>query len=238
VVNFDLGEQFPRPRSQQRGSLRPCARHVAVLGVGAGGGRPLLLRRPGGITPNFFLEIFDAKSRIWGQFGPQPNEYDVIFPERFSVSIPPVTNDICWSAVPAPKYLPERRSTAFPHHYTPGWVLRTYVHLLQGSRICCWSVKWWQCHMTVALNMCSRLNNTDVYQYVGFVAWEVEEHLLMSRQNMALFSVTFRVFSCLCSSWCTVAILHSILSVLFYTELSYCLLRVFNCRRTVSHKLI
>ena len=26
---------------------------------------------------------------------------------------------ICRSAVPAPKYLPERRSTAFPHHYTP-----------------------------------------------------------------------------------------------------------------------
>jgi len=35
-------------------------------------------------------------------------------PERFSVA-----NDICRSAVPAPKYLPERRSTAFPHHYTP-----------------------------------------------------------------------------------------------------------------------
>jgi len=30
-----------------------------------------------------------------------------------------VANDICRSAVPALKYLPERRSTAFPHHYTP-----------------------------------------------------------------------------------------------------------------------
>jgi len=39
-VNFDLGERFPRPRSQQRGSLRPRARRVAVLGMGAGGGRP------------------------------------------------------------------------------------------------------------------------------------------------------------------------------------------------------
>ena len=37
VVNFDLGERFPRPRSQQRGSLRPRARRVAVLGMGAGG---------------------------------------------------------------------------------------------------------------------------------------------------------------------------------------------------------
>jgi len=31
-----------------------------------------------------------------------------------------VANDICRSAVPAPKYLPERRSTAFPHHYSAG----------------------------------------------------------------------------------------------------------------------
>jgi len=40
-------------------------------------------------------------------------------PERFSDSVPPVANDICRSTVPAPKYLPERRSTASPHHYTP-----------------------------------------------------------------------------------------------------------------------
>ena len=39
-------------------------------------------------------------------------------PEHFSVSVPTVANDICRSAVPAPKYLLERRSTAFPHHYT------------------------------------------------------------------------------------------------------------------------
>ena len=40
----------------------------------------------GGVIPGkFFFEIFDAKSRVWGQFGPenkltegQPNEYDVI----------------------------------------------------------------------------------------------------------------------------------------------------------------
>jgi len=82
------------------------------------------------LSPADFFEIFDAKSRIWGQFGPenkliegQPNEYDVIFPERFSVSVPPVANDICRSAVPTPKYLPERRSTAFPHHYTPACYL-------------------------------------------------------------------------------------------------------------------
>ena len=37
VVNFDLWERFPRPRSRQRGSLRPRARRVAVLGVGAEG---------------------------------------------------------------------------------------------------------------------------------------------------------------------------------------------------------
>jgi len=91
VVNFDLRERFPRPRSQQRGILRPRARRVAVLGMGAGGGRrlplsPLLpLRGSGGVTSEIFFEIFDAKSRVWGQFGPenkliegQPNEYDMI----------------------------------------------------------------------------------------------------------------------------------------------------------------
>ena len=87
MVNFDLGERFPRLRSQQRGSLRPRSRRVAVLGVGAGGSRPLPLRRSGGVTPGnkIFLEIFDAKCHVWGQFGPenkliegQPNEYDGI----------------------------------------------------------------------------------------------------------------------------------------------------------------
>ena len=63
VVNFDLGERFPRPRSQQRGSLRPRARRVAVLGVGAGGGRPLPLKGVRGCHPGIFFEIFDAKSR-------------------------------------------------------------------------------------------------------------------------------------------------------------------------------
>ena len=57
VVNFDFGEQFPRPTSQQRGSLRPRARRVAVLGVGAAGGCPLLLRVSGGVTPENFLRF-------------------------------------------------------------------------------------------------------------------------------------------------------------------------------------
>jgi len=32
VVNFDLGERFPKPRFRQRRSLRPRARRVAVRG--------------------------------------------------------------------------------------------------------------------------------------------------------------------------------------------------------------
>jgi len=106
VVNFDLGERFPRPRSQQRGSLRLRAQRVAVLGVGAGGGRrlpfPAEVVRGCHAPPEIFLEIFDAKLRVWGQFGPeniliegQPNEYDVI----------------CRNAsVLAFRYLPDRRS--------------------------------------------------------------------------------------------------------------------------------
>jgi len=66
VINFDLGERFPTPRSQQRGSLRPRARRVAVLGWVREGGRPLPLRGSWGVTPGKFFEIFDAKSRVWG----------------------------------------------------------------------------------------------------------------------------------------------------------------------------
>jgi len=54
VVNFDLGERFLRPRSQQQGSLRSCAQRVAVLGVGVGGGRPLLLRESRVSPPKIF----------------------------------------------------------------------------------------------------------------------------------------------------------------------------------------
>jgi len=54
-------------------------------------------------------------------------------PERFSVSVPPVANDICRSAVPAPKYLPERRSTAFPHHYTPAASVHSFVWSTSGE---------------------------------------------------------------------------------------------------------
>jgi len=57
-------------------------------------------------------------------------------PERFSFSVPPVANDICRSAVPAPKYLPERRSTAFPHHYTPANNAScNWVNLVQVSSV-------------------------------------------------------------------------------------------------------
>jgi len=122
VVNFDLGERFPRPRSQQRGSLRPRARCVAVLRVGAGRGRSLPLRGSRVLPSANFFEIFDAKSRVWGQYGPenkliegQPNEYDVI---RRNVS---VLAFHLW-----PTYLPERRSgtklfarTAFHHVPAP-----------------------------------------------------------------------------------------------------------------------
>jgi len=127
VVNFDLGERFPRPRSQQRGSLRPRARRVAVPGVSAGGGRPLPLRGAGDVTPGKIFEIFDAKSRGWGQFWPenkliegQRNEYDVICWNASLLAFH-LWPTICRSAVPAPKYLLEQHSITFPHHYTPAY---------------------------------------------------------------------------------------------------------------------
>jgi len=40
-------------------------------------------------------------------------------PKHCSISVPAVINNIYWSAVPAQKYLPERRSAAFRHRYIP-----------------------------------------------------------------------------------------------------------------------
>ena len=84
MVNFDLGERFPRPRSQQRESLRPRARSVAVLGVGAGGVAPPAEGVRGCHPLKNFWDFWYQIPRL-GQFGPenkltegQPNEYDVM----------------------------------------------------------------------------------------------------------------------------------------------------------------
>ena len=118
MVNFDIGERFPRPRSQQRGSLRPRARRVAVLGLGAGRGHPLPLRASGG--PRKFFEIFDAKSRDWGQFGPenkliegQPNEYDVICRNASVLAFH------LWPTIFAGEPSEIFTGTAFPHERLP-----------------------------------------------------------------------------------------------------------------------
>ena len=43
----------------------------------------------------------------------------IVLVSQHSVSVPPVTDNIYRSAVPAPNHLPERRSAAFRHHYSP-----------------------------------------------------------------------------------------------------------------------
>jgi len=80
--------------------------------------------------PEYFKEIFDAKSRVWGQFGPenkpiegQPNEYDVI-----------CLNASVLAFTCGQRYLPEHRSgskinfagTAF--HRVPAPLQYTPVH--------------------------------------------------------------------------------------------------------------
>jgi len=102
VVNFDWGNGFR--------DLGPSARR-----------RPLPLTGFGGITPGKFFEIFAAESRVWGQFGPenkliegQPDEYDVIcrYASVLAFHLWQTIFAGARSAVPASKYLPERRSTA------------------------------------------------------------------------------------------------------------------------------
>jgi len=73
MVNFDLGERFPGLRSHQRGSLRPRARRVAVLGVGAGGGRPLLLSGSGVSPPENFLRFLMPNPAFGGNLGQKIN---------------------------------------------------------------------------------------------------------------------------------------------------------------------
>jgi len=105
-----------------------------MLGVGAGGGRPLLLTGYSGVTPRNFFEIFDAKSRLWGQFGPenkliegQPNEYNVICRNASVLAFH------LWPTIfaGAPKYLPEQHSTMFPYHYMP--VCKSLRHVLMST---------------------------------------------------------------------------------------------------------
>jgi len=74
VVNFDLGERFPRPRSQQRGILRPRARRVAVLVVGARGGRlPPAGGDPGVSPPEICLTILMPNPAFGGNLGHKIN---------------------------------------------------------------------------------------------------------------------------------------------------------------------
>jgi len=68
------------------GELAPPRMACSRAGNGCGRGSPPPAEGVRGVTPEFFFEIFDAKSRVRGQFGPenkliegQPNEYDVIF---------------------------------------------------------------------------------------------------------------------------------------------------------------
>jgi len=85
------------------------------------------------VLPPEFFEIFDAKSRVWGQFRPenklievQPNEYDVICRNDASVlafhlwltifaAAPFRLQNICRNGVP-----PRSRTTipTTPLHYT------------------------------------------------------------------------------------------------------------------------
>ena len=85
MVSFDLGERFPRPRYQQRGSLRPRARRVAVLGRMREGVAPSFWGGPGCHPRKIFWDFWCQIQRL-GQFGPenkliegQPKEYDVIW---------------------------------------------------------------------------------------------------------------------------------------------------------------
>ena len=125
------GKGFPNLGPSNGGA---CARRVAMLGLVREGVAPSPpAEGAGDVIPGNFFEIFDAKCRVWGQFGPenkliegQPNEYDVIcqnasvlafhlWPTIFA-GAPLRLQNICRNGVP-----PRSRSTT----------------LLQRSLLCC-----------------------------------------------------------------------------------------------------
>ena len=84
MINFDLGERFPRPRSAT-GELAPPRTACSRAGGGCGTGLPPPAEGVRRCHPRKSFEIFNAKCRVWEQFGSgnkliegQPNEYDVI----------------------------------------------------------------------------------------------------------------------------------------------------------------
>ena len=63
VANFDLWERFPRPRSQQRESLRPQRTACSRAGDGCGGSR----------TPGIFLRFLMPNPAFGGNLGQKIN---------------------------------------------------------------------------------------------------------------------------------------------------------------------
>jgi len=85
VVNFDLGGDGFRDPGPSNGELAPPRTACSPAGGACGTGSPPLADGVRGVTPGKFFEIFDTKSRVRGQFGPEnkliegrPNAYDVI----------------------------------------------------------------------------------------------------------------------------------------------------------------
>jgi len=129
------GNAFRDLGPSNAGACPPPARTACSrAGSGCGRGSPLPMRGYRGVTLGNFFEIFDAKSCVWGQSGPenkpiegQPNEYDVIcrnasvlafhrWPTIFA-GAPLGLQNICRNGVP-----PRSRTTTPPLRPTCGEV--------------------------------------------------------------------------------------------------------------------
>jgi len=86
VVNFDFGGMVSETRVPATGELAPPRTACSRVGGGCGRGSPPPTEGVLSVTLGKFFEIFDAKFRVWGQFGPenkliegQPNQYTTSF---------------------------------------------------------------------------------------------------------------------------------------------------------------
>jgi len=115
-------------------------------------------------------------------------------PEGCSISVPAVINSIYRSAVPAQKYLPERRSAAFRHHYTPGYCATLHPRRPTTRRQALFHLFYQQLRINVPLlaetfildDDCSVLEDTEYFAHHSYTLHTI--HTLNSKYTMSDFN--------------------------------------------------
>ena len=121
------GDGFRDP-GPSNGELAPPRTVCSPAGGACWTGSPPPADGVRGVTPGKFFEIFDTKSRVRGQFGPenkliegQPNAYDVICRNASVLTFHLWPTIFAGASFRLQNICRNGGSTAFPHHYTPAF---------------------------------------------------------------------------------------------------------------------